>query len=524
MIRHFTEDNRLLAVIIILAAILRLWSLNWGEPPQIAYADELYHVEQSVGVFYDPHRIFHEPYTPLFHRAVSIAMLPVFALNHSEGKEKWERPAAWHFYLGRVLSALFDLFAIVVTFLLAQKLFNSRKVAITATLIHTLCFECIRHSHYMTPDTLSVLMSSLTLLLLYKLWDDSDKLSLLALAGIAAGLAVAAKFNNVLLLLSAVYVILFSVNQNPFVNRFKSLMFFLGIFAVSLMISFPAFGVFLKEVVFANKSAASGAAFKLSCEGGPFAIFLHNYPIPHEELSFRSIWSAMGILPVLLGITGAVYLVRKDFRKFTPLVVYAVLTIVPAAKLNIIRYAMPAFPLFAIFGAFIVVKAMSSIKKPAAIFFVALLFSPPLIRAVQLDFLLSHKDSRVIAGEWMRKNIEKGSVVALYTGHMWANPDVYGYGYRFIDIPLVLYEREGLSEDRAKPLDYYRKAGVEYVAVNSYTMNHHLNSVSRRYFPETVSSFEKFYKELADNAQLIFYYEKNNFTKPGPSIKIYRLN
>ncbi len=509
--------HKTLIPLLIVAATLRLFSFNWGAPPQVAYADELYHAEQAVQIFDDPHRIFHEPYTPLFNRVTNLCLLPLYLYN----KGIDSNPEAYVFYLGRILSALFDVLSIAATFILSTLLFSRLTIALFASAMHIVSFEFIRHSHYMTPDTLSVLLSTTTLLALYY-YKSNKSYKYLLCAALLAAMATATKFNNIVLIVAAL----------PLILNKKLLGLFLFSFVILLLVFFPALPVFVKGVLLANSEVATGTikAFKLSCEGGLFTIFTHNYQIPHEELAARSVWSAMGILPAIISIVGTIYMLIKRTKVTMPLMLFIVLSLYPAARTNIIRYAMPAFPIMGILGAAFLSDIVSkltikstTIKRVAFPILTALIILPSFMKAVQFNYLMSHQDSRVIAGEWIKKNIPKSSTVALFKNAFWSNPSIDLADYRVIDIPLVLYTKDGLEKDRARPLQYYKDLGVEYIAVNSFMINHHLNEVSKKTFPETVTSFEAFYLELDEKCDKVFIYEKNNFNRPGPSIKIYKI-
>ena len=73
-----------------------------------------------------------------------------------------------------------------------------------------------------------------------------------------------------------------------------------------------------------------------------------------------------------------------------------------------------------------------------------------------------------------------------------------------------------------KSLDEYREEGYQYFIVNSLRYGHYfkLNSERSRNFP----SFQRFYKELFNNAKLIKEFDPAVDNRPGPVIKIFRLH
>lgn len=513
--------SRPLLLILLVAAAIRLFPFTWGAPPRAAYADELYHVEQALALYENPRLIFHEPYTPLYDRLLSLALAPAWAVHRASGL----KPGAGVFYLGRILSALFDVIAVALTFQLGLILLGDRRAAALAALMHVFAFEAVRHSHYAVPDTLSLLLSNAALIAGLRLRIAGITRRGLILAGGFAAMAAATKFNNLLLLpvLAVMAVAAPGIPGRP-MSRPVRVLLLCGVFGAVLLVLFPAIPHFIRQELLLNREAAgTGGLFRLGSEGGPFAMFLHNYAIPHEELAHRSIWSAISALPALFGMAGALYFLFRKPALFSLPLLYVLLTFWPAARVNIVRYAMPAFPILFICGAGL---ALRLTENRRAIVFPALgllLLAAPVFRAARLDVLLSHKDSRVIAGEWIASNIPKGAAVALFRNHFWSNPLMAAGDYRIVDIPFVLYGRDGLERDRAKPLSAYAADAVDYFIINSFMTGHHCNPASRERLPGVVRSFEDFYASLDRECELLYRYDKNGRDRPGPSIRIYKV-
>jgi len=533
-------ECKALGAILLVAALLRLWPVSWGAPPQIGGADELYHAEQATQLFYHPRMMLTEMATPLYDRVLSVALLPAFAchqishrwsaVSHRAIKEEWETIGPGTFYLGRVISALFDVVGVFLTFILARLLFREREVALIAAAFHALLFEALRHSHYMTPDTLATCLTGLALVLILLARENPTSIKWIVLTGVVMGLAFATKRNTLALIIPALLYLLTTQVEAVTLTRKTYSLALMGVaFGVTVAIVFPSFFFLQKEMATHLQGVAhtpSGGWYRLSCEGNILTMFLHNYAIPHEELSYRSFWSAMGVVPAILGLVGMVLLLflRKVF--VFPIIGFALLSLYPAAWINIVRYGMPAYPLFGVFAAFAVVYLGR--RLPSALFslLIVMVLVSPFLRAVQFDFLLSHRDSRVIAGEWIRGHIPKGSSVAIYADHLWSNPLITLEDYRIEKIRFVLsggLGGETIAADRSRSLEDFRKLGVQYIVVNSFMVAHHLNPASRKAFPETVASYQQFYSDLDRLTKRVYSVEKNNLTQPGPSIVIYEI-
>lgn len=95
-------------------------------------------------------------------------------------------------FWGRYVTALFSLGNVLLTYLLAKKLFNKR-VALIAAFLLAFNFKHVVNSHIGLPDIYNAFFLLLAALFSYRLWEDPNKKNYL-LAGILAGLSFSVKY------------------------------------------------------------------------------------------------------------------------------------------------------------------------------------------------------------------------------------------------------------------------------------------------------------------------------------------
>ena len=186
-------------VVLLLAGAVRFYKLNWDSTeildpdasfhaPLIAHPDERGFLTrvQKLGV---------EGWNPR-----TYGPLPLYLIKFaSSAVAKFVDPV-WTEYrhtalVGRFLSALFGTATILVTFLLGRRAF-SVPVGVFSALLLAVNVLHIQASHFAAPDTFLAFFVQLTLLLAMASVQRGN-LALSAFCGIAAGFAIASKFNGI---------------------------------------------------------------------------------------------------------------------------------------------------------------------------------------------------------------------------------------------------------------------------------------------------------------------------------------
>ncbi len=245
----------LLFIIVSVGAIFRFSGLNWDnnfhQHPDERYLSmtaESIHGAGGSGTYFDT---MVSELNPLKHGSYTYGMLPLFITR---------MVAEWldmtHYdsitLVGRALSGVFDLAAILALFLLAVRLYN-RKIAFLAAALYALAVFPIQMSHFFTVDsfaTVFVLTAFYFLVLAIPLDQPDQKITssnykYFGLFGLMVGMAGACKVNTLpvlglIFVAGLIYILLF--RKQPHIWQLIKTIGF-GLF-LTVVLAFIAFRVF----------------------------------------------------------------------------------------------------------------------------------------------------------------------------------------------------------------------------------------------------------------------------------------
>lgn len=217
--RKIISHNYILIGILIVAAILRFVGTNPGYNQFHADEGITYSAATSMIVNHnlDPLRYDYPALIPLinylFFRAIFIPLfwclyyfrnivnivdgvvhVPLSPLEADKVfrlfvlGERYRNALFW----GRYVTALFSLGNVLLTYILAKKIF-SRKVALVAALFLTFNYKHVINSHIGLPDIYNAFFVLLAILAAFKMWKNQSPLNYF-LAGLAAGLTFTVKY------------------------------------------------------------------------------------------------------------------------------------------------------------------------------------------------------------------------------------------------------------------------------------------------------------------------------------------
>lgn len=383
-----------LILILLLAVLVRLPGVWWGHKffgytyISAPYPDEALSVrvatDQTTGVL-GPRTI----YPP----GLGTQMAALYLLE----KTIFVRPPLNLYDIGRLLSVAYGVGQVFLVFLLALRIFRSKRLALLAALFLTLANLHVTYSHICHTDSAGLFFTLASFYLSLKFWEEGQWFDLV-LAAFFAGWAWICKFSFIQFLpLLAV-----SLGKR---QRLKNL-FLLG--ACSL----------------GGMALASGLFFGLPKlkVAGDFIRFLF-YSFPHYNKLFNVIYVPatiiMGLsLPVfILSLSGFILVIscyRRSLLKKPafwlfglPWFIYGLgsfnLCFLPS------RFFMPLLPLLCLLAAF----TLDRLKKPA-VFYTLLI----IITTWQVLSLVSAQryfiwDPRDTAGRWLLKNVPAGTNISI---------------------------------------------------------------------------------------------------------------
>jgi len=508
-------NRYLTGAVILLAAALRLAGIDFGLPLRL-HPDEPHLVglaQRMLGTGdLNPH-FFHWPALQIYLVAAS-GRLGTLA--------GWVESRTDFLLTGRILSAAMGTATVAFTMAIADRIWRDRAISLLTGVFIATALLHVRCSHYATIDVAA------TFWLTFGLWwvavnRERDEPVLLAYfaAGLAFGLAVASKYNTVLII-PVVMV------WSAYWSRSR------GFLPVVLAPTSIVIGAVIAFVATNPYSLLDAERF---ASGLSDLMRHYNDPIAHprnqgdSNLSFNlyTLFAGeYGGLALSMAAVGLGVLIARERRLDLyllagfPLLTYLYLSFQMA---NFARNLIPLIPFLAVasaHGTAFLARSALSLGHPgkrirdSVVFGVGLLAClPGLVASAHFDALLIAKDTRETASEWLAQHLPTGSRVALGAEY-WANPTI-PHGVRSAKLGLPNH-----------PLAYYRAEGFDYLIMNSISYDAYVEYPDRR--PEEREAYAQLERELASEARLCAEFEGPrarapiNDELPNPRIRIFALN
>lgn len=409
-------------VILLLAALLRIWGLDFGLPNDRCRPDEYMISVVALGMGngdLNPH-FFNYP--TLFIYLCFICYGLYFVLGYAAGF--FHQPAdlglsffinPTPFYLiSRSLSVAAGVTSVFLLYKIGRRYF-SETIAIVASLLLALAPLHVRDSHFGVTD---VLMTMLVLSAVYYMLEfhDAGEPKHAVQSAVRAGLAAAAKYNGGLALLAPVIVLFLRHRREGNWGSTLSLAGSMLIaFALALLLASPFilldFHRFWIDFQFELQHLQSGH----------LGMVLNRGWIHHLRFS---LFYGLG-WPFLLAAIPGLYLLGKRYGQKALLVL-----VFPAAYYLLVgkgytvfsRYSLPLIPFLALAAA-AGIEAVKTRSHRLAALGTLVIAGHCLWTVIPSDRLLAQKDSRLLAADWLMQNAANNASV-LYHTSVWATPQL----------------------------------------------------------------------------------------------------
>lgn len=468
------------------------------------------------------------------------------------------------FYLfGRLVTALFGTATIAVLYVLAAEAYGVT-TALLASLFLTVNLLHVRDSHYITTDIPLTFLVTLALVFILRYWREGRLRDAVG-GGLVIGLATSMKYPGGLVLLPLLLAHLLRPPSAPIPRRRRLVgpepILAVGAAVAGFVAGTPYAvltpGAFWRGVM---KEVREVGSVQFGNEGDlPGYLFhlLHSLP---EGMGLPLFVLALGGLALLLNRRAPVDLVLLAF-------VLPYFVFIGSLSSRFERYALPLLPFLALLAALALVEVAGRARgsgwrlaarwRPGLGLAMAacLLVAPELARVTYFHVLLSRPDTRALAGAWIEREIPAGSQIALepYSPALPLTPAMVREGRRRMgpgrSILSTRFDRflEQVEEDggggywifrlTAYDLDRLLEQGVEYVVLSGFIYQRYQQACDR--YPAPC----RFYEELERRATPLVAIEPGlggralsagdiyapltrlfERTRPGPSIRIYRLS
>jgi hypothetical protein len=452
-----------LAGILLLSLLLRLWGSGFGLPAYTRYhPDEHALVTRAAAILWTGDwNLQRFNYPPFYAYIQALAYAGYFLWGASRGSWNEVPPFTLpqYYHVGRLVTAVVGVATVLVVYQVGRRMFGRRAGLAAAALLGGNYLHII-HSHYATFDVAVGLLAALTLLFSARILGER-KAHWYLLAGLCAGLAGATKYNGAAALAIPLVAHMLSTRWGE-CGWLDGHLFLVG-------------GGFLLGFLGGNPFALGD--FPAFLNG--LAQVLHHYGTEQPGFEGLGNWrwyikvfltsaDALWVSSAVLGLVGLVW---RDWKKgllllALPLVYYVMIS---RFVVRFERNVVPILPFLALGGGWLLDAAADRLAdvvnrrtekqgtNPAwshgiIAIACALLLALPLAAATGLDMALSQVDYREFAGRWVEENIEPGTKVAI---------EHYSIPFSYSS-----YHVEDILRATDHDLDWYLQEGFEILIIS----------------------------------------------------------
>jgi 4-amino-4-deoxy-L-arabinose transferase-like glycosyltransferase len=489
-----------LAGILLVAAVLRFWAIDFGMAYPRARPDEGTAIGHAVAILAgDPN--------PHFFNWPSLTLY-VFAAAYAVAKAAGIALSGAHYVLiARGIVALAGVATVLATAAIARTLADRATAAIAALFLAVTPLH-VRDSHFAMTDVLMTLWVTLSMALMMRAVDTRRR-GFFAAAGVAGGLATSTKYSaGVIVAIAAA------------APAIASAAMFLAAWAAGFLAGTPFalldFPAFSGDVSYERAHLSGGHTVLL---GRGWLYHLHT-TLPHG-LGIAVFVAALCGIPIVAS--------RYGKRALVPAIFATVFYLsMGAGRTVFFRYAMPLLPIACVLAAAAVRAGAGWLGRRtntqdatiAALLAIAVA-APSLRQSVQLDRMLSRQDSRALAAQWLAERLRPehslhdsgGDYTRLYlTGvefHEWRyDPVARSFGDPAGATPewIVMYE---------SPLPEYTAAPepLRDLVQQRYSLAYRVDGVPRQAGAGVYDRQDAFFLPI-DGFKGV--------ARPGPTVLIYR--
>jgi hypothetical protein len=522
---------KLLAAILITAALLRFQGIFWGIPVFDPMVHNYHPDEPKIiqGAYNFPHHILSNSdlrYPTFYHYFLGTLSIPARLIFKITGWA-FEDFIIFVSVLGRSVTILLGLGAVFLTFILGKKLYNE-KVGLLSALFISLSLYHVQNSSWATLDVPNSFFFILTIYLAYRM-HEKPTVKFYLLTGISLGILTGTKYTGAISLI----IILILHFHRGFVSKKKLSDIIKMSFSKNLWVLFLSAGivflvttpaVLLKPTIFTDSLSQllnrdAGRKYSLVFDYMIFVNIVKNYATVTDP-----------VLTVLM-IFGLVYPFKKRWDREIPILSVIIIFFIAFGALTS-RHLIAVLPLTSIVGAqaiWLLYKKVRFISKPVWIYLLTLWILFALAYNIS-GIYLRKNDTRTEAAYYIEKNIPEGSTIGAasignYPRWDWMFPKIDRNRFRVVD---ALQKPDYII---LTSFDYKRiEEALISDKLHNYKWDPKFSAEWYRFHPPSEKVF-RFYDEILNNKgekykyRLIKKFEKNIFVPiefPPPQIRIYK--
>ena len=471
----FLSSSYLFILILILAASLRFYELDWDQNQHL-HPDERFITMVTVAIEKPTSLVeyFSTSTSPLnphnqnfpFFVYGTFPLFLIKTLSDITGLSDYNQITI----LGRFISALFDLSTVLLIYLIGRRVF-SLSAGLLAAFFYSVSVLPIQLSHFYAVDTFLNFFLTLTLFLLIKSFY-SPGFILFIISGISYGLAFASKVSAFLLIPFILIIFLsFLWRHRKKVFLWGGLFFLISFFTFRITQPYAFLGPSFLDISLNPKFVANLKELQSFSQPGstfPPAVQWNNTtPIlyPLREIFF---WG-MGIPSAMISFAAIVFfitripnfLIKRDYPALMLIIIIATILIYQGLQFaKPLRYFFPMYPSLTIIVGYFWVEITKNIQSKVKYISTTFLLIAWAIWPLTFISIYTRPQTKILASEWIYKNIPAGSTIS---AEHWDDPlplnldkDSIG-NYKIIEFPLYnpdTAEKWTLLNQKIREVDY----------------------------------------------------------------------
>lgn len=408
------KNKYLIILILILAFVLRIDGINYGLPhfligdeqSMVAGALRMAELKTLIPALH-PEEFQLLYYPPFLSYIYLIYLAPLLLVKYlfggfssiSQFKDYLILNPTFIWLAARLLIVFLGTASVYLIYLVGRKIFNKRS-GILASLFLATSFFHLELSHFTRHWLPACFLTLLLIYLAWQIWQAKDK-KYFVLSGAVAGLAFGITYVTAIAFLLPVFAYFF-LGEGKFSQKIKNKNFWLMI-GIFLLIAFIFIALYPQEflkLTIGEDAGVKGVKNIIDYFGSFFYYFLN-------LLYFE---------PVILffSLTGIVLLFLKAKEKlifllFFPFVYISLFYFLLHHEVRYTLLLLPFLILLASYGIDYLLNFLKSELAKNLVVLIVLIY--PLSVGLKFDFLLSQKDTRLLALDWLGENISPNSKI-----------------------------------------------------------------------------------------------------------------
>jgi 4-amino-4-deoxy-L-arabinose transferase-like glycosyltransferase len=525
----------ILIAILLVSAALRLYHIDFGKPHTF-HPDEMKLIAQAGHLldtfFVDKDAYFVFGVYPVFFTIILAFVLAFYILlaivsgrfeSLHYAQIAYENNPFTFFLTGRLFVAVLGVLSVYILYKLCKQAYN-RRMALVAAAFLGMNFIHVRNSHFATVDVPATLFALLAFYFMMRIYNR-DELKDYLLTALFMSFAVASKFSLLFIALPFFYICVVQFAKSKKSRVVKKIIAAIVTGIVFFFIASPIFLLDFQETMGGIAGTTEFEKVGKIGSGGGFLSYWTGKQAPGFGMFYpNSIPDTFGIPLTLLVVAGLAYQIHRHRHRdlLFLLFIFSTYFMFDHFAYKAMRHILPIIPLLLLSAALILdsVVGMLRIKRLyqniiLSILVIVFVF-PGVSYSLYYFSVLSEKDPRSRAAEWIEHNIPPGSRLAVESFAPPVKPDSStGRFYEFVSIKLT-QRQAGLAPvliDTVETCDYYISDGFSRSFFN-------WRETRERYL-DIVKDRRKFFNYLENEFRLIKHFKATD-EHLQPGIAIYK--